>query len=274
MYLIAGILVAALASLPPLTDAQRAQMDTADDALGQWDTAALYPLLTNAVTWGDTDPAALLPGAIIADYEALRAQPAFYRGQIVIIEGQFREERKQQLLRPGPWGETVTRWVVQVGSGIDDVAVIYLTDALPPPDLGAKVRVQARFYKLWPARAADGEPVTYVTFVGHSAAVLDAPAPRRRDATSGGGSGPRLGVMVTVALVVGALFFMLRRMTRLSLTPRPLPSQLRRQHDTEGRDSRHEPADDESDGEDGPPLPENPADALAELERRHHAQVH
>ncbi len=266
MGLIQAMLIAIVAVLPPLTEGQRAQLDTADDDLGQWDTAALYPLLTNAAGWTQVNPAALLPGAIIADCSAIAARPSQHRGHVFIIEGLFAEARQQPLLRPGPWGETLTRWVLQVGDGPDDIVVIFLTHAPEPPKLGARVRLPARFYKLWPSRRLNDDPISYLLFVGHSAALLDAAVAAPASPSVGGNGAARFGVVIVVLVVAGGLLFMLRRMTRLSLSPRPLPSQLRRRADHDTRpDVDPQPSTEPTE----PPLPENPADALAELDRRH-----
>jgi hypothetical protein len=266
MALIHAMLMLALAAAPPLDEAQRAQLDTADDASGQWDTAALYPLLNNAVLWTQVDPLALLPGAIIADYDAIAARPSQHRGHMFILEGRLAASLEQDLSRPGPWGEKITRWVVQVDPVEDRVVVVYLTHA-PDVPVGRRVRLPARFYKLWPSRTRREEPITYLTFVGHSAGVVGQSAAAAGTPTTGGGI--RTGVIISVVVVFGAFVFMLRRMTRLSLTPRPLPSQLRRRMET----PLPTPEPEEEDQAVDPTLPENPADALAELERRHEAEA-
>lgn len=257
-----------LAGLPPLTEPQRVQLDTADDADRGWDLPALYPLLDNAASW-DLDPAALVPGSIVLDTEAVLRQPGPHRGRVMIVEGRLAEARELKLLRPGRWGETVMRWVVQVDPQRDEVVVVLLTHPPPRPPLGARVRMPARFYKLWPSRTIDGEPITYITLVGHGAAVLDAGPSAPADAARGSGGGS-VGLLLLLSLVVAGVFvFMLRRMMRLSLTPAPLPSQVRRQQAAAAaRLARTSAPDDPPGNGHEPPLPDNPEDALAELERR------
>src|SRR5690349_8534863 len=61
-----------LAAVPPLTDEQRAQLDTATDNDKQVDQAGLYPLLQNALEWKPGDES----GAAVPDYVAILDAPA------------------------------------------------------------------------------------------------------------------------------------------------------------------------------------------------------
>jgi len=176
--LILVVLGAAVSSLTPLTDAQRAQLDTAEDFTQRFDTAALYPLLHNAAQWTPGDEA----GAAVPDYGQIQADPKRHRGEAFLIEGLFagvpegETLRIRSLSRPGPWDGKLEQWVVVVDpdSEADEVAVVYLTDPPPHPREGTRVRMPARFYKVLDDfdRSPTPRPTQYLTFVGRGAEVL------------------------------------------------------------------------------------------------------
>ncbi len=242
------LLIVASAGVGPLTDAQAAQLATAQDNSPILDEAALYPLLQNALTWPEHDEA----GAMIPDYAAIRQRPADYRGELFLIEGQLaRAESVSGLARPGPWDGKLEQWVVKWGPTIDDVAVVYLLD--PPASVrsGREVRLVARFYKLWQTRDTQNQPSKFLTFVGHTAKVTG------RDTASGVTD---LSMLVLIVVLLLGAYLMLRRRTATVAAP-TVPQPSKRQPDV---------AHGGEDAEDvGSPLPDDPAEALRQLQRRH-----
>ncbi len=255
------ILFFALGALPPLTAEQQAQVATASDFSPAWDEGALYPLLQNALQWPGHDEA----GALIPDYDAMLADPARYRGQLCLVEGQLGgpvEVVPYRLSRAGPWDDKLQRWGILVRADPDLVVVVYLVDGPPlaqTPRPGVRVRLLGRFYKVWRQPDQNHQPTDYLVFIGKTTA---AAAPAQRYARY------RTTPMqwnlrwVLLLLVVGvAAIYLLRRMTRLSMQPRPLPGQLRRRQERAhaGQDAgAQERAD----------LPRDPAAALDQLARR------
>jgi hypothetical protein len=248
--------------LPALTDEQRTQLATADDHRPP-DEPALYPLLVNVASW---DAAAvremaasgeipgLAPGSLPPDYEKLLDEPDAFRGELFLVEGRYAgRQRRQRLLRGGPWGPAVTEWGVVVdaqrGGGAERVAVVYLVDPTPSGDApreGAFVRVVGRFYKVWEDRDAAGGVTRYPVFVGVSPAV-----PQWR-----ADEGAWTTVIVAAVFVLAGGMVVLRWWTRRRGRPR--------------RRVRAGAADSfEGDDEE---LPGDPAEALEQLEARRDIQ--
>ena len=252
-----GVMVQAVA---PLTDAQRAQLDTAGDYSSVLDEGALYPLLKDAAGWREGDEA----GATVPDYAAIREQPAKHRGTLFLIEGAFqRAISAGKYARPGPWDGRAQQWVVKWGDNFEDVAVIELVTPPPPPKYGQRVRLVARFYKVWNEKDQTGKEASFLTFVGNTAAV-----------TSGGSAGvsdrggePTWWVAGGLVAAVGLGWFMMKRLKRMGSNAPIRPSEaLRHRRQQRGDDfETHEPPNDEAPDL----LPHDPADALAELSRRH-----
>ncbi|MEX1015707.1 MAG: hypothetical protein WDZ31_03095 [Phycisphaeraceae bacterium] len=260
MNALAGMMLIAAAAvggpgMPALSEAQRAQLETATDRTSRLDEGALYALLENVRTWEAGD----YRGAEWPDYEAIRAEPAAARGELYLIEGTFEGVTpRYRLSRPGPWGEALTGWGVGVGPE-PPAAIVYFVDpdgqlTEQPPRPGAEVRLVGRFYKVWTDRDRSGEQWEYLTFIARSA-----------EATRSGGradtalpGGPTLFVMVLL-LVAGLVFVLwrLRKMTGRAIAPR----RLRRSASASDLEAMEETAADET-------LPDDPEQALAELERR------
>ncbi len=247
-----------------LSDADRAQLTTADDG-GPFDEAALYPLLRAKATGEEPEPAEPVDAAE-PDYEALRAEPAAWRGERFTVEGRFAgRSRRLTLARPGPWGEAVTEWGLIVRDDPQEVAMVLLIDpaeSLAPPPTGATVRVTARFYKLWGDRDLNDRPYEFLTFVAPAATVKlvethTSPVPP----TDGVGGTPLL-LLAIVTLAAGYIVARLyigrtarRTATRRVRGEAPTPSG---------------PADSEA----SPALPPDPAEALARMDRRAKADAH
>ena len=241
--------------VPPLTQEQRTQLAAAEES-GLPDEPALYPLLENVLTW-DAEVAAEMAasgdaaGVTRPDYAALADRPSEYRGRLFMVEGRFAgRQRRQRLMRNGPWGSAVTEWGVVVdpkrGGGAERVAVVYLVDPTPSgqaPREGAWVRVVGRFYKFWEDRDASGRAVSYPVFVGRSPAV-----PEVRPAET-----PWRGLIVAGVLVLAGGMVVLRWWVYRPVRPR------RRLRSARQSEAIAEAVDD---------LPRDPADAMARLEER------
>lgn len=205
---VTGVLWLILQAVIPLTEMQRAQIDSATDFTARFDEGALYPLLKNALQWQGTDEA----GAIIPDYAAICQSPQEHRGKLFLIEGLFAgRSLPVKLSRAGPWDDQLQQWVVVVDSEKDEVAVVYLVSPPPVPRAGVPVRMAARFYKVWADKDRHGQPTNYLTFVGRQAVVKGS-----RGATGPGWGGqPLIGALV---LLAGGWYF-LRRTMRAKLSP-------------------------------------------------------
>ncbi|MEM8737132.1 MAG: hypothetical protein AAGG38_01460 [Planctomycetota bacterium] len=249
---------------PPLTPVEQARLDTADDTRPP-DEPAWYGLLGHVARW--PDPATLNPlpdPTAVPDptpWAELLKNPAAHRGELRLIEGRFAgRSRRTSVLRAGPWGEALTEWGVVVrdpASAAGDPGsawaslppvIVYLVDpegTLSTPRAGARVRVWARFYKLWRDADAAGTATTYPVWVGRSPEVV-APPPAVRAA------GWIVPAVVGLAAVLAAVLLLRRRLLppRVTRTRRP-----RMARDPEP----WSPAD--------PPLPADPAEALGALHR-------
>jgi hypothetical protein len=250
-----------------LTPQQKLQLDTATDFTGQFDDAALYPLLENAIWWAQGDEA----GAEPADLAAIAANPAAHRGKLFVIQGKLAAPPRpvEKLLRPGPWEGTLRQYVLLVDEAKNQTVVVYLV--APPGDkersrTGAQVRLVGRFYKIWREPNRQKKETDFPTFVGKSVRQVAAPV--------GKPLGGILGLLMgdTMTLLVGLGFVVLIGGTLVLWV-----IYRRYAHDAEDRRARREAqreererrqAEEQAEEEAGPPLPEDPVAALAELQRR------
>ncbi len=254
--LLVVLLPFAAGAAPSLSEAQRTQLGSAVDGSTRLDEGAWYPLLENAAQWAPGDEAT----AAVPDYPAILAEPESHRGSMFLVEGSLARSRPVPLARSGPWGDRVVEWVVVLPprAGVDDVAVVYLVDpagVLASPPVGTRVRVAARFYKLWLDRDVTDQPTTYMTFVGRAPADVE---PTTRTSRTW------LAAPAIAALL--AAWFLVRRAIGRR---RGDAARLR----TAGR-WRGQEADNHSEFAAGDRLPEDPAEALDALRRRHTARDH
>ena len=246
-------------TLPPLSETQRIQLETADDTRPP-DEPAWYGLLEHVAAWDPERLAALLaPDSercpLPPPLELLHQNPTDHRGQVFLIEGRFAgRQRRQPVLRAGPWGRALTEWGVVVDpptrSGAQRVAIVYLTDPdgrQAVPRRNQRVRLLGRFYKLWADTDGHGNPQTYPVFVGQSAVLLE---PNATDRTR------MLGQLVFAAVAVLVAGLVVLRWWARRRAPRRLrPSERLRA----GR--RTQPPDPAV----ATDLPDDPAEALAAL---------
>ncbi|XAM00654.1 hypothetical protein OT109_04525 [Phycisphaeraceae bacterium D3-23] len=264
---------------PELTDAQREVLaDNATDGdLGLDQGPALYVLLENAADWDAGDFAGERGAATPAspDYEYLAQHPGQVRGDVFLIEGLFVEQVRyptqardsRDHLTRTRWGDQLTGWGIKVGEGDDDVVMVYFVDpdgAVVPPENGQRVRVAARFYKVWAVPNREGKALEFLAFVGGGREVV------------GGGGGSAAGgsirnkmIIIAVVLVAGGYYGMRVFLSRKANAGRAHSQAMIEQR---RRERGHEP--DEEDGEDiDPDLPEDPADALAYLQAKEDREV-
>ncbi|MEM1354631.1 MAG: hypothetical protein AAGC44_10855 [Planctomycetota bacterium] len=267
------------AAAPPLTETQRQNLrDYATDHDEHIDgSVALYVLLKNANAddWLPDDFAGE-GGAATApapDYGVLRDRPAEARGNVFLIEGTFEQqvrfpvgERPLQRAGNPDWGDRVTRWAIRTDQDDEESTVIVMFNdpeaGIKPPQVGTKVRVAARFYKVWATTDDSGEPFAFPVFVGGAREVV-ATSPR----LSVGGGKPVQGIVIALIIACIAGYFVSRHlMNRKAVTgaggrTQAYLEQRRRDRDHDEQDAGEQDVPD--------PLPEDPAEAMEVLRQRH-----
>lgn len=234
----AGLLLlsAVLAGIPPLTSEQRTRLETAYDGRDHQEEA-FVALLEHVSQW--TPGLGTASIRLEPDPQVMLQDPQAHRGALCRLAGTV----VQQTALARPY-ESVTEWFIRDEAGRPIlVYVVGLNQDRPFRD-GSKILIDARFYKRVDFVARDGARHEYAAFVGRFPSLQRASA---ADLT-------RLWVVlvpVVVMLVVFmALFLYVRRHSgRTGHRLRPLAA------------GRIEVDDDET-------LPEDPAEALAELRRR------
>ncbi len=227
-----AILFLVLGAVPPLTDDDRARLAGAVDG-GDHRDDAFAALVGHVGRWspglGDT------PVRLELDPEHLLADPAANRGDLFQVAGTLEQPR----WLPPPH-DGIAEWFVRDDAGRP--MLVYVC-GLPSDHSfrdGQSVTLPARFYKRADARARDGRVHEYAAFVG----AYPRPAP-------GGGALGQLWMVVVPVAVMMVVFLALvvyahrggRPARRVSRFVPPLPG-------------------------DGPPLPDDPVEALGEMRRR------
>jgi len=256
------LLAAVLAAIPPLTEGERIQLDSASDFDSAVDAGALYPLLNNAVQWKPGDEA----GAMVPDYAAILEAPAEHRGDLFLIRGLFNGVPHHRgtlavtgLRREGPWTGKLELWDIVVNEQQGQLVEVYLVNPPVTPPRGAPVTIVARFYKVWRTQAGPqgGEVKDFLLFVGHSAEV------GQTAAGGGRGGGNEVMLLVGLVLLMVVAFYVLRGRIRRHDTAPVAAAAERVLRDR--RRARIVPRD----ADDGESLPTDPVAALDELQRRH-----
>jgi len=242
----------AAAAIPPLTRRQRDQLATTADFVPHIDEGALYPLLENASQW----PAGAESGARVPDYAALYDDPGAARGERFLIEGRLgRSGAVDHLARPGPWTGKIKRWAIGVPD-VENAILVYLVD--PPsktPLYGSKVRTVARFYKVFSSKDMNNEAQRFLVFVGRDARVIEG--------ASGNGPGtPMAGMAVALAVLAIGYWWI-----RSQVSAKPLATRRTHASETGADEMNAAHASAEAEAEE-PALPEDPAEALANLRGR------
>ena len=226
-----------LAVIPPLTDDERVRLATAYDGRDHQEEAFMA-LLEHVGRWsgrvGDT-PVRLHP-----DFEAMVDDPDAYRGELCRVVGAI----GQQTRLPAPY-DAATEWFVRDDTGRPILVYVVGLDPAAPFRYGERIVILGRFYKRVEAVARDGVVRAYPALVGAF--------PRRLAAGAGGEWGGLWVVAFPVAFMLViflVLFVYVTRRRRPTHAYLALATHLA------------------PDATEGPPLPADPAEALAELRRR------
>ena len=280
LFLVSSPVIAA----PELTDDQRARLNDGttdrDDILDGRD--GFYVLLRNASTWQGDDFSGDAGAAVAPppDYQFLKDKPEQARGNVYLIEGwlvkadrwptldNHDSEKLQRFSNPA-WGGQVTRWTIVTEKGNPEATVIVLFNdpnaKMTAPEDGSKVRIAARFHKLWTISSATGKPFTYPLFVGGAAEQ----AASAGVSTSSGGANSPLTIILGAVLVVAGFFVGMRYLMRRLSTQTGGGTMLQDRLDEMRRQREaHEPEEPEEE-EDTEGLPEDPVDALDVLRQKH-----
>lgn len=239
--LLFGLSEQCTAQIPSLSSQEQLAVDIAVDERG-WNDAAFAALVANARSW--REPIGDVLARNEPDYEAMLAEPGNFRGELCLLRGVIQQQHRLE----APYAD-VEEWFIRDDEGLPiQVLVVHpevANSAISFQD-GAQVELFARFYKRTKElQARDGQEHRYAAFVGA--------LPRAAMPTALTSIGfPKWLPIVFVALLVvfGVLMARVRK--------------LRRQTGRGAKRALHE----EIDEVEAMPLPENPADALAELRRR------
>ncbi len=249
-----------------LTVERAVQVGTAIDE-SHPDQAALYALMADVMEWptvvSDT-------GARVADVEGMLAEPASWRGALVVLEGRYAGRQRRIALQRagGPWGDAVTEWGVTVAGaagaqGERGIVIVWFADeagAVSPPRHDAPVRVIGRFLNVWADVDASGAASRYPVIVARRADELSSSGAVGGGVNRSNGA----GVVLVLLLVLVYAVWRLRKWGRVSHAERRV---LHRDRLAQARlerglatPAREEPDDDAVD------LPSDPAAALDVLQ--------
>ncbi len=246
-----------LGATVPLSPRQTQIVQTAIDGADHHEEAFLA-LVENVQSWtegpGD-EPVRLQP-----NYAAMLAEPSHYRGDLCRVSGVL----QQRTALPPP-SEMIEEWLVRDASGRP--VAVYVVSHAEPMDFsdGEHVELLARFYKRIDAIARDGTLRSYAAFVGAFPKRMSLPAthaaqPQNSQPDALLRLGMIAGALAAMVIAFAALMIWIRRTSAAS--PR-----LSRVRPASVWESDHV-APDDADESSQPPLPEDPAEALAELKRR------
>jgi hypothetical protein len=233
-----------VAATTPLTNEQRVAIETARDGYDQREQAFTM-LLENVRSW---TPGMETQGeAVLArpDDESVTLRPDEFRGRLFELEGVI-----QQQMRLAQPDDGVMEWFLRTDNGVP--LVVYVDErALGEPWRdGQRVRMLTRFYKVIELTARDGVARRYTAFVGGFPAAIG-PHPR------GSAVAPRPPTWLVAVLLLMIVLFGIA----------VLVARSKRRPARSGRLAATGPGVDEAGS-----LPEDPADALAELRRRSETQ--
>jgi hypothetical protein len=226
-----------LASISPLGDDELAQWRAVDETVAMTDEPLLPIMLEHVAKW--TNELGDAPIRLSFDRDAMLEEPGRYRGELFRLTGVVQQHAT---LKAGEIG--VRELFLRDERG--EPLVIYLPiDAQSPPGEGRSAVVIARFVKIIEEPARDGRTYRYPAFVGRIFAAPPA-------AGAGFGALPLVALPVGVLLVIFTFLFLFTRRRRSVARAARGPSDPLELDDV-----------DESAA-----LPDDPAEAMAELRRR------
>lgn len=229
------------AGIPPLSDQHKQEVAQAIDDHDHREQAFLA-LIEHVQGWpanGEIGDAAI---RVRPDLDGMMADPDRYRGDLCRVAG-----RVEQITPLPPPYERAAEWFVRDSS--QRPFIVYVIDRARADSIqaGQHVEVVARFYKVVEFMARDGQARRYAAFVGAHPRIIAGSKP-------GGPTNhvPRLW------MIAGPVAAMLIIFVSLRLFMRKQHRQSRAHRLAFALPPMDEPAD----------LPDDPADALAELRRR------
>jgi hypothetical protein len=280
-------LVLPVFAAPELSESDRELLgDTTTDRDDVLDTQrGFYVLLRNATTWRGDDFAGDAGAAVAPppDYAFLKDKPEQARGNVYLVEGwlagadrwptleNHSSDKLDNTIDPA-WGEQVTRWTIVTERGNRDATVIVLfadpNAKMVAPEAGSKVRVAARFHKLWTIPSSNGAPFMYPLFIGGASETLETAA--ASSPTSGATS--MLTKVLGAVVIVAGFFFAMRVLMRRVSTGGGGGTMLQDRLDEMRRQREaSEQQDDDILEEDLDDLPDDPIAALEALRSKHEA---
>jgi hypothetical protein len=225
-------------ALPPLSDQQLARLETARDGRDHREEA-FVALLENVRLWtgdiGDT------PVRLQVNAKQLLADPEAHRGAVVRIVGRLEQRSALERLY-----QDTEEWFVRTDA---DVPVLVFLSGIDEADdwrEGNRVEVFARFYKRIDAIDRQGQERQYAAFVGAHPRLV-------RTAAAGGAVQLWVVALPVLALLVAFAFLLIF---------------VRRQRGERAPTRRATLAMPDGELDDERDLPDDPAEALAELRRR------
>jgi hypothetical protein len=230
------VAIIVLTLIPPLTAEQETRLQTARDGRDHREEA--FVAIVENVRSG---PWELGGDAVVLhpDHDAMIADPATHRGRLCRIEGVV--QQATDLARPH---DGITEWFVRDDDGRP--ILVYVVHAPERPGPGERDRIEmiVRFYKPIDAEGRDGVTRRYPAYVG------TAPKAILRN-TAGSSVSPLLIIALPLGILLVAFVFLL------------VYTRRQRRGDAPHHRVRTAPVE-----ESEPPLPDDPAEALAEMKRR------
>ncbi|MEO0474576.1 MAG: hypothetical protein AAF085_01215 [Planctomycetota bacterium] len=269
---------------PELSDAERElHADRTTDRDDVLDTQpGFYVLLKNASTWPGDDFSGDAGAAVAPppDYGFLKDKPEKARGNVYLVEGWFigadrwptlanHESEKLHTTLDPKLGEQVTRWTIVTEKDNESATVLVLfhdpNAKMATPEAGSKVRIAARFHKLWTIPSAGGRPFDYPTFVGGATQTV---ADTSGSSASGKSDSPITLVLAGV-LVLAGFFVGMRYLMRRLGSGTGGGTMLQDRIDEMRREREANEQDEPEEEEDVDDLPKDPVAALDVLRDRH-----
>lgn len=283
LYIVLVWLASSVIAAPELSENDRFRLEdrTTDRDINLDEQDGFYVLLRNAATW-QADDFSGDAGAAVApppDYGFLKEKPAEARGNIYLVEGWLAYQDRwptlvnhssDKLAVNTTWGEQVTRWTIVTEKDNPDATVIVLfydpNGKMIVPETGSRVRVAARFHKLWSIPSSNRTTFNYPTFVGGAAEIVNEPPA----ATASGGATSSLTIVLAAIVIVGGFFVVMRILMKKVAAGGGGGTQLRDRLEEMRREREAtELRDEDPEAEDIDDLPDDPIEALGALQQRH-----